>query len=76
MNEPDYKRFAIAIMNGFPEPDGEGIDGMELQELATDCGLLTIQEMAGPCGERCQCAEILGSDAFPTKCYRINWDRG
>lgn len=70
--EPDYKGFAIAIMDGFPEPHGENLDGFELQELAAKHGLLRRERTKVPCGEECQCAEHWNEGEM-ADCFRINW---
>jgi hypothetical protein len=47
------------------------VDGDVLQRAALDCGLLEERTVAGPCGERCSCAETLSESEFPTICYFI-----
>jgi hypothetical protein len=74
VSDPDYKGFAIAIMDGFPEPFGEQLDGCDLQEVATKYGLLRKEPTKVPCGESCQCAEYW-KEGETADCYRINWDR-
>jgi hypothetical protein len=74
MSEPDYKGFAIAIMDGFQEPHGEQLDGCDLQEIACKFGLLRKEPTKVPCGEACQCAEFYDAGDTAT-CYRINWPR-
>lgn len=73
MSEPDYKGFAIAIVEGWPEPFAEGLDGFDLQELAEKYGLLRKERRVVPCDpETCQCAEFYDTGDTAT-CYRRNW---
>lgn len=51
-------------------PDGGGVDGCELQELAVDHGLLIGRMVDEPCGEECWCASEAGRDEFPLECFR------
>jgi hypothetical protein len=44
------------------------IDGGDIQEWATDCGLYGLQEMTEPCGETCACTE--NDSEFPVECFR------
>lgn len=69
--KPDFVKFARAILDGWPD-GGVEMDGFELQELATDCGLLVPTMMAAPCGAEpdgcCPCQDAEAT--FPTRCYR------
>jgi hypothetical protein len=42
------------------------VDGGELQDKATELGILIAHEVSEPCCESCNCAEY----GFPTTCYR------
>lgn len=42
------------------------VDGGELQDKATELGILVTKEATEPCCESCRCAEY----GFPTTCYR------
>lgn len=76
MTAPDFEGFALAVMAGWPEPWGEGLDGFELQELAAKYHVLKIEQRSTPCGEGCNCAEYFG-DGETIDCYRPNWiDKG
>lgn len=48
--------------------DGGSFDGGDIQELATEHGLLQVQDMPEPCGEGCRCAQDV--PFFPAQCYR------
>jgi hypothetical protein len=59
------RRFAVRVMESWP--DG-GVDGGYLQDVATECGLLSPVMVSAPCGESCACAEF--ADSMPFECYR------
>ncbi len=63
------RAFAQEIMQAWPE---SGIDGDDLQEIATRHGLLTPKIMHAPCGDNCLCAEVLEPNEWEsgTTCYR------
>lgn len=68
-NEERLRAFALDILEDWP--DGCGIDGFDLQDLAVKHGLLEPVDAAEPCDpEHCWCAEYHGSDGFPVVCYR------
>lgn len=48
--------------------DGASFDGGDIQELATEHGLLQVQDMPEPCGEGCRCAQDV--PFFPAQCFR------
>ena len=69
MTEPDFLKFAQAIMDGWPEPYGESMEGYDLQNIAHDCGILTKLTVTEPCNpDWCSCAGY----GFPTTCYRLH----
>lgn len=72
MNEPDYKGFAIAMIDGWPEPWGEGLDGFDMQQLGVKYGMLREETRTTPCCEYCQCSEYHGEGEEVT-CYRRCW---
>lgn len=49
--------------------DREGVDGFELQDIATQAGVLVPTEVDKPCGENCACVDY---DDFPQTCYRLD----
>jgi hypothetical protein len=59
------RRFAQRVMESWP---GGDLDGGDLQEIATDSGLLTSVMVSAPCGESCACAEY--ADSMPFACFR------
>jgi len=59
--------FALSILEGFPECEGEMMDGFDIQERGEKFGLLIPHEVNEPCGEYCNCVEY----DFPTTCYRF-----
>jgi hypothetical protein len=63
------RAFAQEIMQAWPE---SGIDGDDLQEIATRHGLLTPKIMHAPCGDNCSCAEMIDPDEWESgaTCYR------
>ena len=67
--EPDYKSFAIAILDEWPDPVS---DPFEIQELAHKHGMLRKERHTVPCGDRCGCAEVC-HDGEEVDCYRKNW---
>jgi len=58
--------FARKIMASWPEGDVEGID---LQDIALETGLLHQILATESCGEGCRCAGY--RDDFPLTCYRL-----
>lgn len=71
--EPDFEGFARALLDGWPEPWGEGLDGFELQQLAARYNVLKIESRTTPCSEYCGCAEYHGHGETVI-CYRLNYD--
>lgn len=59
--------FAREIMKAHPEG---GIDGGDLQDIATKYGLLIANERDTPCDEDCYCAVKYGLNEFPLTCYQ------
>ena len=61
--------FAVDVMDAWPE---DGLDGGELQGLAEDHGLLTLETVYQRCGEVCRCAEHVTDAEFAVgvECYR------
>jgi hypothetical protein len=49
--------------------DGCDYDGGSIQDDLHRLGLLEEKTMTEPCGDVCDCAELVGE--FPTQCYRI-----
>jgi len=49
------RAFAKAVMDCWP--DGWGIEGDELQHIATEHGMLIPEIKTDPCGDACRCAE-------------------
>ena len=49
------RAFAKAVMDCWP--DGWGIEGDELQRIATEHGMLIPEIMTNPCCDACRCAE-------------------
>ena len=49
------RAFAKAVMDCWP--DGWGIEGDELQHIATEHGMLIPEIRTDPCGDACRCAE-------------------
>lgn len=49
------RAFAKAVMDCWP--DGRGIEGDELQHIATEHGMLIPEIRTDPCGDACRCAE-------------------
>ena len=49
------RSFALAVMDCWP--DGWGIEGDELQHIATEHGMLIPEIRTDPCGDACRCAE-------------------
>lgn len=70
--KPDFQGFVQALMDGWPEPHGEGLDGFELQELAARFGVLRVDKRRTPCGEYCRCNEYHGPGEI-VDCYRLNY---
>ena len=68
MNKPDYKGFALEIMEGWPEPIGAEMSEIDLQDLAVTHGVLKRIDRVVPCGENCSCAEVL-EHGSQTECY-------
>ena len=75
MIEPDYKGFANAIYNDWP--DCGSLDGFDLQELGEKYGLLVPEERTTLCDPECNCAEYYSSDEITAgfTCYRWNGSR-
>jgi hypothetical protein len=46
------------------------VDGGDLQEWLAESGVLREETMQAPCGETCTCAEVMGPNEFPLKCFR------
>jgi hypothetical protein len=69
MSEPDYKRFALAVLINSRDGNGGDVDGGTIEDVAKECGLLVGVEVSEPCGEYCVCAEY---EAFPMSCYRYS----
>jgi len=61
--------FAWSILSGWPECDGEMMDGFDIQERGEKYGLLIPTEVTEPCGENCNCVEY---GDFPMTCYRVD----
>lgn len=63
------RAFARGCLDDWPDV---GVDGFELQELATKTGLLEAVTVTAPCGENCNCIEYHGIDGFADGviCYR------
>lgn len=70
--KPDFVGFARAIFERTDWPEGESLEGFDLQEIAESFGLLTKEMRFEVCGEYCFCEEYYGSDEFKTgvECYR------
>ena len=49
------RAFAKAVMDCWP--DGWGIEGDELQHIATEHGMLIPEIRTDPCGDACRCAD-------------------
>ena len=62
--------FALSILEGWPEAQGEMMDGFDLQERGEKYGLLIPREVSEPCSEWCYCVEY----GFPTTSYRFSPD--
>ena len=59
------EHFAAAILD-LSTADSYDLDGNAVQQAALKAGLLVPKEMAGPCGDTCLCAELIGE--WPTTC--------
>lgn len=71
MTAPDYRGFTAAILNGWPEPYGDNLDGFELQETAFRFGVLVADQRTVPCSpDACGCAEYC-DDGEVVTCYRL-----
>lgn len=70
--DPDFEGFTRALMDAWPEPAGENLDGFELQEIAARFGILRIDKRKTPCSEWCNCVEYHGADEI-VDCYRLNY---
>jgi len=64
------RAFAQGIMEAWPE--GSGLDGDELQDIATKHGILAPEILHEPCREFCYCAEYAAPDEWidGVVCYR------
>lgn len=70
---PDLDRFARMIFDALDWPNGWGVSGGVVQDIAVTCGLLTPETRYARCGEVCQCADYYAdpydwSDGIT--CYR------
>jgi len=67
------RAFAFAVLGDWP--DVGGIDGMIMQDIAEGAGLLIKKQRFAPCGEGCNCADAIGSDAAEwaagVDCFRL-----
>jgi hypothetical protein len=70
MSPPDCRGFAKAILDGWPEPFGDNLDGFELQELAFKHGILVAKQRTIPCSENCNCSEYCDQGEVVT-CYTL-----
>ena len=66
MPVPDYARFAVLVLRASRMDMGD-VDGGDIQDWATECGLLEKVTVTEPCAGECRCAEY---GDFPTTCYR------
>lgn len=71
--KPDYKAFALAVMEAWP--DG-GIEGPDLEELAAKHNLLVPVIRFAACGVGCTCADNVDDAEFANgvKCFVRNKD--
>lgn len=73
MSEPDYKAFAIEVMEAWPDT---GLDGADLQEMGESHGLLIEAQVTEYCGEgdKCGCREyVMWENDMPWTCYKKAW---
>jgi hypothetical protein len=63
-----FKGFADEVLARLWE--GLGVEGDEIQEIGLKHGLIEEYTATEPCCDNCVCAEIMGDDEFPVKCYR------
>lgn len=71
----DLKRLRAFVRDLFAEcgwPEGNGIDGFALQDLAVKHGILRAEVRYKPCAPNCSCAEYHGTDEMRegVTCYR------
>jgi hypothetical protein len=64
------RAFAKAVMDCWP--DGWGIEGDELQHIATEHGMLVPEIRNSPCADGCRCAEHVLTKEWTdgVVCYR------
>lgn len=72
-DQPNYKAFAVAIIEDFPDSFPDGFD---IQDLAVEHGLLKTEIRYKACGEHCQCREYFTEDelARGAECLRRHPD--
>ena len=65
------KAFVIALLEEF-YPDCGDIDGGTFQDLAERHGILVPETRHEPCGEFCNCAQVVYDEEWTegVKCYR------
>jgi|LULS01.1.fsa_nt_gb hypothetical protein len=73
MSGPDYKGFAIAVMESSGWPEGGELDPFELQEMAIEHGMLRPEKRTTFCADECPCMEYVDFEDFPFECYRREW---
>lgn len=73
-NNEKMRRFILELLGEFYAPDGlpGDIDGGEFQTLAEKHGILIPIVQHEPCGEPCECDQVLDPEAFiaGVTCYR------
>lgn len=62
-----YRRVTAHLIATRTDGDCGDIDGMGIQDLLAQEGILEMVEAAESCGDGCQCAEF----GFPAQCYRL-----
>lgn len=61
----NLRAFAVDIMGDWPE--GGNLDGGDIQDIASEHGLLIETTVTESCGEGCTCQHYT---SFPTTCFR------
>jgi hypothetical protein len=68
---PNWEGFVRKLFEGWPEPYGTALDGMDMQDLGETYGVLIGETRTESCGEGCNCIEYYGPDDGPWVCYRL-----
>ena len=66
----DLEKFAKRMFELSDWPEGGDIDGLDFQDAAVECGLLTSETRTEPCEENCHCASYHGDMSDGVICFR------